>query len=315
MRSWNSTAVDFPDVCLHELFEARVGVDPDAVALVWDGGELSYAQLDARAGALAAELTAAGAGPERIVALVMGRSPQWAVAVLAVLKTGAAFLPLDPAYPAARVDRMIADADPVLILGEDDIPWPRDVPWPGDAHRTGDPARPGTAAYVIYTSGSTGQPKGVVVSHRALASYVQRVRRTYAGLGRSTALHSSPSFDFTYTALFGALTTGGRVHLTDWESGDLPPVPPAFLKATPSHLAYLDALGVDYAPGKELMLGGETLGPAQVDAWRRGHPGVAVVNEYGPTETVVGCAAFEVPAVSPPSPGCSPSRGRRRLRQ
>ena len=361
LADWNDTARDLPADTVIDLFEAQTARTPDAVAVSGAGTELTYAELDVLASRFAAELAAGDAGPERAVALVMGRSVQWVVAVLAVLKTGAAFLPLDPDHPAGRIDRMLADAAPVIILGEDDVPRPgdsyqaasdngEDADWAGEparpigrvergpadadlarAHRADDadrargaavpgggamavssrgPARPwrlpGAAAYVIYTSGSTGEPKGVVVSNGALATYIQRVRATYPGLGRSTALHSSPSFDFTYTALFGALTTGGRMHLTDWEAGDLPAVPPAFLKATPSHLAYLDALGADYAPAQELMLGGEALGPVQAGAWRGAHPGVAVINEYGPTETTIAVTDYRVGPGEPVPSGVFP---------
>ncbi len=124
---WNDTAREVPPDTVIDLFEAQAARTPDAVAVSGAGVELTYAQLDALASGFAAELAADDAGPERVVALVMGRSVQWVVAVLAVLKTGAAFLPLDPAHLAERIDRMLADAAPAIILGEDDVTWPGDV--------------------------------------------------------------------------------------------------------------------------------------------------------------------------------------------
>jgi acyl-coenzyme A synthetase/AMP-(fatty) acid ligase len=165
---------------------------------------------------------------------------------------------------------------------------------------------PGQQAYVIYTSGSTGQPKGVVVSHRAIAAYTQRARAVYPGLAGANALHASTAVDAAYTVFFGALAAGGRLHVTHWESGDVPSGPPAFLKATPSTVAYLDALGIAYAPGGELMLGGEHLGPAQLAAWRATHPGVTVINHYGPTEATIGVADYWLAPGDPCPAGAVP---------
>jgi amino acid adenylation domain-containing protein len=290
LSQWNDTGRDIPPGTVIDLFEAQAARTPEAIAVTGTSLALTYAQLDAWSAELAASLAERGVGPESLVALLMDRSPRWAAAVLAVLKAGAAFLPLDPVQPEQRTMSILADADPALVLRDADVTAPTGGPGSRTSPVTRrNPARlPGQQAYVIYTSGSTGQPKGVVISHRAIANYTHRARAVYPGLAGANALHSTTAVDLGYTVFFGVLAAGGRLHITHWESGDVPSGPPAFLKATPSTIAYLDALGVACAPWGELMLGGERLGPAQIAAWRASHPGVTVINHYGPTETTIG---------------------------
>ncbi|WP_460625178.1 amino acid adenylation domain-containing protein, partial [Kitasatospora kifunensis] len=150
-------------------------------------------------------------------------------------------------------------------------------------------------AYVIYTSGSTGRPKGVVIPHAAVVNYVVRCQTAYPELRGTTLLHASISFDAGITALYGALTTGGRVRIAALDE-NLPEAltdePLSFLKATPSGLSYLDALSDTHIPTGRLMVGGEAVPAAQLEQWRRRHPDVAIVNHYGPTETTVGCTDY-----------------------
>ncbi|MEU4770393.1 condensation domain-containing protein, partial [Actinosynnema sp. NPDC023794] len=156
---WNGTAVGEPTTTIPELFAAQAARTPDAVAVTCEGGQLTYRELDERANRLAHHLVARGARPETLVALKFPRSIDLVVAVLGVLKSGAAYLPLDASSPADRISHILADARPVLTL--DRLP---DL----SGHPATDPeapVRPDNAAYVIYTSGSTGRPKGVVVPH------------------------------------------------------------------------------------------------------------------------------------------------------
>ncbi|GAA0243006.1 hypothetical protein GCM10010492_47790 [Saccharothrix mutabilis subsp. mutabilis] len=301
----------FPD-----LFAAQARRTPDAVAVAWGEHTLTYAELDARSTGLARRLVALGAGPERLVAIGI-RSADVVTAALAVLKSGAAYLPLDLDYPAQRLTHMLDDAKPLLLLTT-----------PGDRHAvpasnarevlveetsdeplTVDP-RPENPAYVIYTSGSTGKPKGVVIEHRQLATYLDHVVRTYRGVRGRALLHSSFAFDLTVTALYAPLATGGCVHVGALEemgtpaAGPLGRTRPGFVKVTPSHIPLLTALPAEASPTGELMAGGELLLGETVDAWRRRHPGARVVNEYGPTETTVGCSTvvIEPDDVVPPGP-------------
>src|SRR5580692_5141489 len=237
LKDWNDTARVIPEVTLPELFEAQAARTPDVPAVIFEGAQVSYAELNARANRLARYLVSLGAGPERLVAVAMPRSPDLIVAVLAVLKSGAAYVPVDPAYPPDRVGFMLADTCPVAVLptvlAGQDLPSgsPRvalDDPGivaalprlaDGDlvgAERSG-PLEPSSPAYVIYTSGSTGRPKGAVIEHRSLVNYLAVTAEGYPGAGRGALLHSPVSFDLTVTALFGPLVSGGCVVVADLE--------------------------------------------------------------------------------------------------
>ncbi|WP_239501969.1 AMP-binding protein, partial [Streptomyces qinglanensis] len=166
LAGWNDTAVELPEASLAGLFEERVRGDADAVALVHGQQSLSYGELNARANRLAHWLVGRGVGPEVLVGVELPRSVETVVAVLAVLKAGGAYVPVDPEYPVERRAFMIEDADPLLVLGTQELA--RDL----TAYPETDPGvvvHASHPAYVIYTSGSTGRPKGVVVSHRGVA--------------------------------------------------------------------------------------------------------------------------------------------------
>src|SRR5581483_1708029 len=192
-REWCGVTRAAPSETLPQLFQAQVTRTPDATAVTCRGKRLSYAELNTRANQLARRLVGLGAGPERLVAIAMPRSAEMLVAVLAVLKAGAAYVPLDPGYPAERIGFVLADARPVAVLttavtGRN---LPGEVPQVviddpvtvaaisrlpdgdlADADRVG-ALRPASPAYVIYTSGSTGQPKGVLVEHRNAAGLLR----------------------------------------------------------------------------------------------------------------------------------------------
>ncbi|MFI6645980.1 amino acid adenylation domain-containing protein, partial [Streptomyces sp. NPDC050504] len=315
---WNDTAHEVPASTLPELFEAQAARTPDATAVVCEDDEVSYADLNARANRLARLLITHGTGPEHLVALALPRSTDLVVAVLAVLKAGGAYLPVDPDHPADRLAHLLADARPTLLVTTEAVAPEGNVPrlvldaphttgaldgLPStdltDSDRRGAllPAHP---AYVIYTSGSTGLPKGVAVTHQGVVNYIARARHAYPHLGGSTLLHASIAFDLGVTALYGALTSGGRLHIATWDEtlpATLAVHEITFLKATPSHLAFLQTLPGNWAPTGQLMLGGESLSAAQLQQWHRDHPDVPVVNHYGPTETTVGCTDYPVDPV------------------
>ncbi|SED56272.1 AMP-binding enzyme [Streptomyces melanosporofaciens] len=193
-----------PHAVLPALFEAQAARTPDAVAVLGDGGRLTYRELNERANRLARRLIASGAGPERFVALALPRTPELVVAVLAVLKSGAAYLPVDPAYPAERIAFMLGDIAPdtVVTTGDvadripagvggrillDDVECgrrPAELPARDidDAERRC-PLDPGHPAYAIHTSGSTGTPKGVVVTHASVAALAAWAREEFGAQG------------------------------------------------------------------------------------------------------------------------------------
>ncbi|GGS28025.1 amino acid adenylation domain-containing protein [Streptomyces parvus] len=303
-----------------ELFQAQAGRTPDAVALAHGDTELTYAELNRRANRLAHTLIARGAGPERLVAIAMGRSADLVVTLLAVLKSGAAYLPVDPALPQERIRHLLDDASvqllvttrevgaalpatDVALLVTDDADTAAETARrsdddPVDGDRTA-PLSPENPAYVIYTSGSTGRPKGVVVTHRSVVDYLGWTRLSYPGAAGVAMLHSPVSFDLTVTALFTPLTLGGTVIVADLEeddrlSGRLARTPCTFMKATPSHLPLLGALPAAYSPDTELLLGGEALFGEALTDWRARHPDATVWNVYGPTEATVNVTEYRV---------------------
>ncbi|HEX6357656.1 condensation domain-containing protein, partial [Actinophytocola sp.] len=189
--SWHDAGPDIAPATLIELFRAQVARTPEAPALIAGDLVLSYAELASRVDRLARVLAARGAGPETVVALVLPRSVELIIAQLAVVAAGAAYLPVDPDYPADRKEFMLADACPVLVL--DDPAWVSSVDEPGVAPTVAKLSHP---AYVIYTSGSTGRPKGVVVTHAGLANFAfAEADRFAVRPGDRVLAFSSPSFD------------------------------------------------------------------------------------------------------------------------
>ncbi|MFD9722418.1 amino acid adenylation domain-containing protein [Streptomyces sp. NPDC059072] len=310
---------------LVDAFEAQASRTPDAVAVTCGTASLSYGELNARANRLARLLVRHGCGPERLVALCLPPSVELVVSLLAILKSGAAYLPVDPEYPPDRIGSLLADAEPFLLLGTD-----RGAPRPSvpglvtveidsavtRAHLAAlpqDDLRPGerdcpltrdNAAYVIHTSGSTGRPKGVVVPHKNVLGLFSAARELFDFRGDDvwTMAHSF-SFDFSVWELWGPLLHGGRLVL----------VPPATRRApdrfirllveegvtvlnqTPSAFQQLfQAYGDDPRLGRNLALryivfGGEALDVRRLEEWYGLHPGDApvLVNMYGITETTV----------------------------
>ncbi|MEV7600988.1 amino acid adenylation domain-containing protein [Kitasatospora sp. NPDC089797] len=304
---------------VHRLFERQARTRPAERALVFGDEELSFGELNARANRLARELVARGAGPEAVVAVALPRSVDAVVSVLAVLKAGGTYLPVDPAYPRQRVEFMLADARPVLVvttsvLGIDGPCLLLDDPAVTAAvevRGSGDllcRVHPQNAAYLIYTSGSTGTPKAVQVPHAGLANLVRHLDRTVladhlAATGRPrarVASTSSSSFDASWQAL-SALFLGHELYVLDDESrrdaqaavADLGRAGVDLLDTTPAYAAELIEEGLlrpDPADGlpavRTLLLGGEAL-PAALWERLRATPGLVAHNAYGPAECTV----------------------------
>ncbi|MGW6918286.1 amino acid adenylation domain-containing protein [Kitasatospora sp. NPDC054939] len=299
---------------------------PDAPALAFADATLRYGELDRRANALARRLRALGVGADDRVAVCLEQSPDLAVALVAVLKAGGGYLPLDPEQPPARLARLVADAG-VRVLVTDRALRPHfagyegaelltDIPAPEPADDSPLPelSGPDHLAYVIYTSGSTGAPKGVGVQHRQILNYLAGVReRLRIVPGASYGLLQSLSFDFSITMLYLALTTGGQVHLLPRRiagvelAEEIERTGLDYLKMTPSHLAALtaDAPVERLLPRRALVLGGE----ASTWSWAARIAALgqcAVFNHYGPTEATVGITVQEVTAAGSEEPGATP---------
>ncbi|SFJ56881.1 amino acid adenylation domain-containing protein [Streptosporangium canum] len=289
------------------MVQAQAARTPDATAVIVGDRRLTYAELEEAAGRVADRLRRSGVGPESLVAVYAEPCLELLPALLGVWKAGAGYVPVDPGYPAERVAYMLADSAAAVVLTQRHLTGALpaagatvlavDDPgeWTGQPAAGSSPeAAPENVAYVIYTSGSTGTPKGVVVEHGSVAAYLAWAGTAYPGLAGQALLHSPISFDLTVTGLFGPLTVGGAVRFAALDDGVAAGDRPTFLKATPSHLALLAALPDRAAPSADLVLGGEALPADWVTAWRERHPGVTVVNEYGPTEATVGCVAAHV---------------------
>jgi amino acid adenylation domain-containing protein/non-ribosomal peptide synthase protein (TIGR01720 family) len=307
-HEWNDTARPVAATTVPALFEAAVARDPAATAVVFEGAAVTYGELNARANRLARALAARGAAPERVVALVLPRTPDVVAAVLAVHKAGAAYLPIDPCYPASRIEAMLADAEPVLVV-TGDVLASLEAEAGGapdtdltDADRSA-PLTPDHPAWVIYTSGSTGRPKGVVVPHRNVANLLGHHRRRLlepaaAARGRRLRVgHAWPfAFDASWQPLL-ALLDGHELHL----AGDEARTDPEqllnvlvgggvdFVEVSPSFLAQLGAAGLirdGRSPLALLGVGGEAVPAAMWDELAA-LDGTEAWNFYGPTECTV----------------------------
>ncbi|MET9671528.1 amino acid adenylation domain-containing protein [Streptomyces sp. NPDC006482] len=316
LSRWNDTDHPVPRADVAEQFQDRAARHPDAVAVVSGAGELDYAGLNARANRLARRLVAAGVGPEDFVVVALPRTADLVVALLAVLKSGAAYLPLDPDYPADRVAYMLSDAAPVLALTTDDT----SASLPGEdtlprlfldrpetaAELAALPATdladaelvcrvsPATAAYVIYTSGSTGRPKGVVVPRSALVNFLASMREQFPmDSGDRLLTVTTIAFDIAALEMYVPLLSGAGLVIAERETVQDPTALATLIErtgatvmqATPSLWQALAAGHPEALRGLRTLVGGEALPVALADRMRELADQVS--NMYGPTETTI----------------------------
>jgi amino acid adenylation domain-containing protein len=311
LDGWNDTATDFPDdVCVHELVERQVSRTPDAVAVTAEAGELTFRELDERANQIARQLREWGIGRDSRVGVCLERSLEMVAALLGVLKAGAAYVPLDPAYPATRLEQMTADAGIEAVVAHAAT---RDVVPPGAprvldlgrADLSGLPvtapppaAGPSDSAYVIYTSGSTGRPKGVVNTHRGAVNRLVWTQREYRLDAADVVLQKTPySFDVSVWEFFWPLITGARLVMAR-PGGHKDPRYLASLirdeRVTTLHfvpsmlLAFMETVDIaDCASLRRVITSGEAL-PADL-ARRFVAAGLdcPLHNLYGPTEAAI----------------------------
>ncbi|MGW3349823.1 amino acid adenylation domain-containing protein [Nonomuraea rubra] len=292
------------DVPLHTLVERVADARPDAVAV----GSLTYAELDRRANQVAHWLLASGVRPEEPVGVLLERRPELVVAMLGVLKAGAAYLPLDPVYPERRNSAVVADAGARIVLTETELAAAAGSP----DERPGVAVRPEHLAYVIYTSGSTGRPKGVAVEHRHITHYLGAVAGVVPAGMTSYALVSTAAADLGMTNVWGALTTGATLHLIDHETATDPAAFAARLAAHPVDAikmvpSQLELLGTAALPGKLLILAGEAVPADLVAQVGQARPDLEVQIHYGPTETTVSVLACDAgQALAGLGPGRTP---------
>jgi amino acid adenylation domain-containing protein len=322
-RAWNATDAPFPaDRCIHQLVEEQAARTPHAVAVVCENVSLTYRELNERANRLAHRLVRLGVGPEVRVGVCLERGAELVAALLAVLKAGGAYVPLDPAYPAERLELMLADAGVAALVTQEALrgllPVPEGthvVSVDGAAAEIGEasPENPLTAvaprnlAYLIYTSGSTGRPKGVAIEHRSAAAMLAWAWSVYSAeeLGGMLA-STSVCFDMSVFELFAPLGRGGRVIVVE-NALALPRSAAAdqvrLVDTVPSAIATLLETGGIPAGVKTVNLGGELLKPELVDALYA-HGVERVYDLYGPSEDTT----FSTYALR--RPGAAPTIGR-----
>ncbi|GCE27612.1 hypothetical protein KDA_30960 [Dictyobacter alpinus] len=321
---WNDTSTACPALdSLITMFELQVEETPQSTAIIYEEHQQTYRELDQRANQLARLLQARGVTVETRVGLYLERSLAMPAAIFGILKAGGAYVPFDPSYPEERIAYMLQDADITIMIAQH-ASIERLAKLAPDCQficldceeaelerlageRVIVPIDPENLAYVLYTSGSTGVPKGTMITHGGLMNYLSWSRQRYAvSAGTGAPVHSSLAFDLTVTSLFLPLLAGRRVHLLPSERS-VEALSEAFvaqdafslIKITPSHLDLLrqHADTRQQMEGTKLfVIGGEQLFGEKLAFWREHAPNTGFINEYGPTETVVGCCVYEIPA-------------------
>ncbi|MER5733918.1 amino acid adenylation domain-containing protein, partial [Streptomyces sp. NPDC002138] len=311
LTEWNDTATEVAPATVPELFAAHAAGTPDAVAVVFGGEQVSYAELDARANRLAHHLIAQGVGPESVVGLCLPRGVDMVASILAVWKAGGAYVPLDPEHPAERIAFMLANSGAGVVIGRRDtaVAEAANTVWLDDARVAAAIAQlptrapqvsvaPDGLAYVIYTSGSTGRPKGVAVAHAAMANMVS-VFGPQMDVAPGVAVLQFASFNFDASVLDVAVTlaSGGVLVVASAAERAEPALLRELVRSAgvrsaslvPSLLAVLDL--DDLAGVGPIVVGSEAIEPALARAWARGR---RLLNSYGPTEATVITALGQV---------------------
>lgn len=319
LQEWNDTTAGYDwSRCVHQLFEQQAEKSPTLVALEFEGKQLSYRELNQQANQLAHYLLQAGVKPEMKIGICIERSLEAVIGMLGVLKSGCAFVPVDPDAPAERQGFMLRDAGTKMLLTQGSLVQRlsgQNVPLvcldakhpvfvnesPDNLHVCVDPQ---TLAYVIYTSGSTGVPKGVTVEHRQLLNYVLGILDREAALRSSAIVLVQPfTVDACLTSLLAPLVSGGTLHLVSHEralsseslGNYLATKNIDVLKLTPSHFKALCADSDNHLmPSRLLVLGGESFDWDWIQLLTKDNSGCAVLNQYGPTETTIGALTFRL---------------------
>jgi amino acid adenylation domain-containing protein len=318
LLGWNQTSVDYAENgFVHEWIECRANQHPERIAVRMNGNELTYGAMNEQAVRVAQRLGDLGIRPEVRVGVLLTRSPELVIAMLGIWKSGAAYVPLDPKEASERLQYIIGDAGLSVMISSERLEKrvtglvPQVVRIEQASQglsgmRMKSELKGDNLAYVIYTSGSTGQPKGVMVTQAGLGNYLRWCLEGYKAAEEwETPVHSPVSFDLTVTALWAPLVAGGQLELipeTLGGDGLLQALERketwGLMKLTPAHLDLLRCQGVQDSAGgsRVVVLGGEALYGESTQWWMDRFPQSRLFNEYGPTETVVGCCVYEVSA-------------------
>ncbi len=311
LYQFNATEAVYPqDQSVSRLFEEQVKKTPEKIAISFHDHELTYQELNARANQLARYLVAREVRPETLIGLLTTHSVETVIGILGILKAGGAYVPIEPDYPDDRIGYMLDDSGSDILLTNMTLPgtlsFGRQVIdireqsiFLGDSSNLDSLNKPGDLAYVMYTSGSTGQPKGTMIEHRGLVNYIWWAKKMYVSNEHEIfPLYSSLAFDLTVTSLFTPLLSGGKIIVYDRHDDEndyvlyriLQEKKVTVVKLTPSHLALLKYLNKRDSSVRRFIVGGEDL---QVNLAKEVYESfggkIEIFNEYGPTETVVGC--------------------------
>ncbi|MBD2410523.1 non-ribosomal peptide synthetase [Nostoc calcicola FACHB-389] len=318
---FNNTQTAFTaDKCFHQVFAEQVERTPDNIAVVYKNQQFTYRELNNRANQLAHYLQKLGVKPDVMLGICVERSPLMLIALLGILKAGGAYVPIDPNYPLERKAFIVKDSQMPVLLTQQHLMADLaiheikviclDSDWQTiNQQEIDNPITTATTlnlAYVIYTSGSTGKPKGTLIPHQGLVNYLCWASQRYTvEQGVGTVVHSSLGFDLTITSLLSPLLVGRTAELLSQEQG-IETLSQALkkssnlslVKITPAHLDLLkQQLSKEEIANKTraFIIGGENLLAESITFWQDLAPDTILVNEYGPTETVVGCCIYQVP--------------------
>jgi len=321
--TFNATKTAYPkDKTLVDLFEEQVQQSPTTKAITFGERQLTYQALNERSGKLANCLIKEhNVAKGDFVGIHLNRSDEYIVCILAILKAGAVYVPIDTAYPAERKKYIIEDAGIDLMIADTTFLFDADyfegnllaidVAFDDTQYKAAVDVevRPDDLAYMIYTSGSTGKPKGVTIKHSSVMNYITWAKKNYLNESMSNynfGWFTSPSFDLTITSLFLPLLNGGQLTVFA-ESTDTLAILQSYLtadiagvKLTPSHISLIGESNISTSKLEVVIVGGEALLPNQVEVLRQLNPSVRIYNEYGPTEATVGCIVYEVKDINDP---------------
>ncbi|MBE9103498.1 amino acid adenylation domain-containing protein, partial [Nostoc cf. edaphicum LEGE 07299] len=316
----NTKTAELQYKCIHHWFEQQCDRTPNNIAIIYQNQQFTYQELNTRANQLAHYLQKLGVKPDVMVGLCVERSPLMLIALLGILKAGGAYVPIDPSYPLERKAFILNDSQMPVLLTQQHLMVDLatngikviciDSDWETINQQKNENPIATTSelnlAYIIYTSGSTGKPKGTLIPHQGLVNYLSWATQRYAvEQGVGTLVHSPLGFDLTITSLFSPLLVGGTVELLSEEQG-IETLSQALkkssnlslVKITPAHLDLLkQQLSKEEIANKTraFIIGGENLSAQSITFWQDVAPDTILVNEYGPTETVVGCCIYQVP--------------------
>ncbi|MGG4409308.1 amino acid adenylation domain-containing protein [Niallia taxi] len=311
--TFNSTKYPYPsNSTVQEIFELQVRNNPDKIALYLENEFLTYQQLNEKSNQLANYLKEVGVNKTSNIAIMTTHSFELIIGILGILKSGGTYVPIDPSYPSGRIEYILNDSNSVILLT--DIEIIPNVNFKGsivnakkmnfETYSKNDLTvlrKPEDIAYIIYTSGSTGKPKGVLVEQKGLMNYLSWAKRKYVKDDKEIfALYSSISFDLTITSIFTPLISGTSIRIYPNEDNEfilykvLKENSSTLIKLTPSHLSLLKGLKYENSSVRTFVVGGEDLKTNLAsEIYENFNKNIDIYNEYGPTETVVGCMWYK----------------------